>query len=121
MSDGASDGYRAGLEERERQRKLAAYGVDLCYTCGKQTALHSTDPYSFERYKHVDNLSGEVPSRVKFCSQGCADKNREMVTAVLLLESFVGEESSHTFSPAFRVSARKLIEDVLRKSRRPNV
>jgi len=121
MSDGMSDGYRESLEERARQWKLANYGVEACYTCGKKGQLLSTDPHSFERYKHVDHLSGEVPARVKFCSQKCLDSNNAMLGMVKALEAFIGETSAHAFSPALRVTARTLVEEVLRKSRRPNV
>lgn len=121
MSDGVSDGYRMGLEERERQRKLASYGVEVCYTCGKTGPLHTTDPHHFEKYKHVDHLSGEVPARVRFCSQRCLDLNTEMFGVMVALESYVGDAAKHVFTPAFRVTARRLVEEVLRKSRRPNV
>jgi len=121
MSDGASDGYKEALEERARQWRLASYGVELCYTCGKKGHLDSTDPYSFERYKHMDNLVGEVPARVRFCSQSCMDTNREMLKAVSTLDAFIGDKPAQILSPAFRVTARKLMEDVLRRSRRPNV
>ena len=121
MGDGPSDGYREGLEERARQWKLANFGVEACYTCGKKATLNVTDPHSFEKYKHVDHLSGEVPARVKFCSQQCLETNKSMLGMMVALESFIGDASSHVFSPAFRVTARKMAEEVLRKSRRPNV
>ncbi len=121
MSDGMYDGYKEALEERARQWKLAHYGVKACYTCGKEGSLLSTDPHSFEKYKHVDHLSGEVPVRVKFCSQKCLDLNNAMLGMVKEMESFIGETSVHIFSPALRMTARELVEGVLRKSRRPNV
>ncbi len=121
MSDGTSDGYRESLEERARQWKLASYGVEACYSCGKRGQLTSTDTHSFEKYKHVDHLSGEVPARVRFCSQQCLDSNNAMLGMVKALEAFIGETSAHVFSPALRITARKLIEDVLRKSKRPQI
>lgn len=122
MGDGLGDGYRAGLEERTRQWKLARFGTVACYTCGKEPGTMSvTDPYSFEKYKHTDHLSGEVPERVRFCSQQCLETNKQMLGAVAALSAFIGETSSSVFSPAFRMSARNLIEEVLKKSRKPNV
>ncbi len=121
MGDGASDGYRESLEERARQWKLANYGVEVCYTCGKKGTLNVTDLHSFEAYKHVDHLAGEVPARVKFCSPQCLETNKKMLGSVAALELFMGDASAHVFSPAFRVTARRLVEEVLRKSRRPNV
>ncbi len=121
MGDGISDGYKESLEERARQWKLANFGTEACYTCGKRGTLNVTDAHSFEKYKHVDNLAGEAPARVKFCSQQCLEKNKSMLGMMAALESFIGEASGHVFSPAFRITARKMVEDVLRKSRRPNV
>ncbi len=122
MGDGTSDGHRAGLEERTRQLKLARFGTVACYTCGKEPGLMNvTDVYSFEKYKHTDHLSGEVPERIRFCSQRCLEVNKEMLGAVTAISAFIGETSSVVFSPAFRVSARNLIEEILRKSRKPNV
>lgn len=121
MSDGMSDGHSESLAERARQWKLATYGVEACYTCGKRGNLLSTDTHSFEKYKHVDHLSGKVPAQVRFCSQQCLDSNNEMLNAIKALEAFIGDASAQVFSPALRITARELTEEVLRKSKRPNV
>lgn len=120
MSDGLSDGYRAGIEERERAKKMAEYGKSLCLTCGKPVDGKSAASVKYDQdtFLQVGPIVDErgrsepSPKSILFCDARCGERHNEAITVVSRAAYILSRTDQN--SPAFRENLRRHLENVLR-------
>lgn len=125
MSDGLSDGHRAGIEERERARMMAEYGKSLCLACGKPVDGKSAASVEYDRdtFLQVGLIIDErgrpepSPKLILFCDAKCGERHNEAMAVVSRAVQMLSRTDQT--SPAFRKNLRRHLERVLRTT--PNV
>lgn len=124
MSDGLSEGQRAGAEATGRAKRMAAFGKDLCYTCGRilEGGIFEIgfDRDTFLQAELVIEGGRPVPApkKVSFCSVVCGAHHAGAMHLVSRMVDILAREKR---SPAFRENFRRHMEKVLRTTEKPNV